>query len=93
MSESTDFQPKDRGPTSDYAITWRNGHVDHVHAHQVSWDDGFSFMSGFMGSQEPPKPKRVKFHAEIDGHWTLLLDTLEEDIVSIRNVTQVPDAV
>lgn len=82
----------DRGPTSEYAVAWKNGHIDHLHAHQVSWDDGFSFMAGFYGSPTTPKAKRVLFHAEIDGHWTLLLSALEEEIVSIRNVSQVPES-
>lgn len=81
----------DHGPTSEYEVIWRNGHIDHVHAHQVMWDDGMSLLAGFGSFNTPPKPTRVKFHAEIDGRWTLLLDVLQDEISSIRNVTHVPD--
>lgn len=74
----------DRGSPDEYEVVWRNGHTDRVFAHQVSWSGG----SGFLQLAEPG-PRRIRFHAEVGGHWRLLLDALEDDIATVRNVTQV----
>lgn len=71
----------DRGPLDEYEVLWRNGGRDVVRAHQVTSEGG-----GFL---EPSKPRRVYFHGEIDGHWRLLLSAMEDDILTIRNVTHV----
>jgi hypothetical protein len=33
-------------------------------------------------------PPRIRFHAEIGGQWLLVLDALEQDIRTVRLVTQ-----
>lgn len=75
----------DRGPTDRYEITWKSGHVDRLDAHQVSWPGGRDIFTGITS------PERVRFHAEINGQWTLLLDALQEDIATIRNATHVDE--
>lgn len=80
----------DNIPPQVYEITWQSGHVETVIAHQVSHDtlkmrvaaigDG-SFASDSEGA-------RIKFHAEINGQWTLQLSAHEADIRTIRNITR-----
>lgn len=73
-----------------YEITWMSGHIETVLAHQVTFPH--TGMVGFGGgiitalAADQGKP-RIRFHAEIDGHWRLTLQALEEDIRSIRLVT------
>jgi hypothetical protein len=77
-------------PHQVYEITWQSGHVETVIAHQVSHDalkmrvasigDG-AFASDSEGA-------RIKFHAEVDGRWTLQLSAHEADIRTIRNITR-----
>jgi hypothetical protein len=76
----------DRGPADEFEIVWRTGHVERLRAHQVSWEGGPSLFS-----RGPDQPQRVRFHGEVDGRWRLLLDALADDIVTIRNVSQVGD--
>ncbi|GAA2630097.1 hypothetical protein [Streptomyces axinellae] len=72
-----------------YEITWMSGHIETVIAHQVTHSalrqavariEGGGFATAGEG-------QRVKFHAEVDGKWTLQLSALEQDIRTIRNVT------
>lgn len=58
---------------SRYEITWASGRVETITAHQISHRDS---------------PGRTEWHAEIDGHWTLLLWVRDEDIRTIRCVTE-----
>lgn len=74
----------ERGTPDEYEVIWGNGHVDRITAHQVSWAGGPPLLG--IG---PATPRRVLFHAEVDGHWRLLLVAMEDDITTIRNVTQV----
>ncbi|MFG3585039.1 hypothetical protein [Streptomyces sp. NPDC047990] len=77
-------------PPQVYEITWQTGHVETVIAHQVTHDalkvrvaaigEG-AFASNSEGA-------RIKFHAEVDGLWTLQLSAFEADIRTIRNVTR-----
>lgn len=77
-------------PPQVYEITWQSGHVEKVIAHQVSHDtlkmrvasigDG-AFASDSEGA-------RIRFHAEVDGHWALQLSAYEADIRTIRNITR-----
>ena len=72
-----------------YEITWQTGHVETVIAHQVSHDTLKTRVSvlgdGVFGADS--EGARIKFHAEVDGRWTLQLSALEEDIRTIRNIT------
>ena len=69
-------------PPQRYEITWLSGHVETVAAHQVSWPNNLTRMFG--GSSEG---QRIQFHAEIDGRWALQLSAREDDIRTVRNVT------
>jgi len=71
-----------RGEPDVYEIVWMSGHVETVLAHQVSYPGG---LPAFLGAPEG-KP-RIRMHAEIDGRWKPTLDALEEDIRTIRLVT------
>lgn len=72
----------DYGQLKTFEITWMSGHVERIQGHQISWYGGDSF--GF-GAFDPAK-RRVRIHGEIDGHWTLQLSALEDDIRTIRNL-------
>lgn len=82
----------ERGPADEFEVVWKNGHVDRFKAHQVTWPDS-SFSLATMMHDGPMKPRRVQFHAEIEGRWTLMLSALEDDISVIRNVTHARDEV
>jgi len=72
-----------------YEITWQSGHVETVIAHQVS-HDALKQRIGVLGGGHvaaESEGARIKFHAEVDGRWTLQLSALEEDIRTIRNIT------
>lgn len=72
----------ERGPLVDYEITWTNGHVETIRAHQVMMP-GSGHLDMF--SSRPPKKQRWTFHGEIDGHWRLILSAPEEDIRTVRD--------
>lgn len=76
-------------PPQVYEVTWKTGHVETVIAHQVLHDtQRLSFaMVGEGQVASHSEGARIKFHAEIDGQWMLQLSALEEDIRTIRNVT------
>lgn len=79
----------DHGPVQTYEIVWMSGHVETVLAHQVSYPQNgvFIFAGSFGTAGEQPGRSRIRMHAEVDGHWRLTLDALEEDIRTIRLVT------
>jgi len=72
----------ERPTPSRYEITWKNGHVEYVHADQVMWPNNMARMFGGADT-----PSRVVFHGYVDGVWTLVLSALEDDIRTIRNCT------
>lgn len=76
---------EDRGPADEYEVVWRTGHVDRFKAHQVTWTGGsLLFMA--------PQSVHVRFHVEDDaGRWVLVLDALQDDLLTVRNVTKVDD--
>ncbi|MEU7972197.1 hypothetical protein AB0B48_09150 [Micromonospora sp. NPDC049089] len=82
----------DHGPVQTYEITWKSGHIESVLAHQVSWPRrGMALVAAGMLTglgDDQPKPSVIHFHAEIDGHWLLTLSAHEDDIQTIRLVTQ-----
>jgi hypothetical protein len=69
-------------PPQVYEITWESGHVETVIAHQVSWPNNLAHMMGRSSA-----PQRIQFHAEVDGQWTLQLSAVEDDLRTIRNIT------
>lgn len=76
-------------PPQVYEITWQSGHVEQVIAHQVS-HDALRQRIGLLGGGHvaaESEGSRIKFHAEVDGRWTLQLSALKEDIRTIRNIT------
>lgn len=82
-SSSQTQKPEARyGDPDIFEITWQNGHVERVRAHQVSYPNA---ARGFFGATQVPQ--RVDFHAEIDGRWTLMLSALQDDLRTVRNVT------
>ncbi|MFJ5644125.1 hypothetical protein [Streptomyces sp. NPDC093223] len=76
-------------PPQVYEITWQTGHVETVIAHQVSHDAlrmrVSALADGVFGADG--EGARIKFHAEVDGRWTLQLAAHEADIRTIRNIT------
>jgi hypothetical protein len=79
----------ERGPADRYEITWMTGHIETVMAHQVSWPqntDSFREMFGAT-TQTTERARFVRMHAEIEGRWCLTLQAREEDIRTIRLVT------
>lgn len=77
----------DHGPLRTYQIIWRSGHIETVQGHQVTFDSHVDmFRSG------PPRPGRFNIHGDFpkeDGgtDWRLVLHGLEDDIITIRDVT------
>jgi hypothetical protein len=73
-----------------YEITWMSGHIETVAAHQVTYPhQGLALFSGggaatLTADQLAP---RVRMHAELDGRWCLTLSAREEDIRTMRLVT------
>jgi hypothetical protein len=81
------------GEPDRYEITWMTGHIETVLAHQVSWPQNGSYLmrgvfGGGVGTEAQQEKRRIQFHAEIDGRWTLTLSALEEDIRTVRMVTE-----
>lgn len=77
-------------PHQVYEITWESGHVETVIAHQVIHEALRSRVAalgdGSFGATS--EGARIKFHAEVDGRWTLQLSAHEADIRTIRNITR-----
>lgn len=78
----------DRGEPDLYEVTWQNGHVDRIQAHQVTETGGP--MAGLF-SGPASTPPRIQFHGEFDGHWRLVLSAARDDIRTIRNLTHADD--
>ncbi|GIE46393.1 hypothetical protein [Actinoplanes lobatus] len=81
----------DYGPVDTYEITWMSGHIERVLAHQVSYPAAGMALMRSMGAVtvgvEGGAP-RVRMRAEINGRWTLTLSAREEDIRTMRLVTE-----
>lgn len=77
-------------PPQVYEVTWLSGHVEKVIAHQVSHDTlrGIFARVGEGAFATESEGARIKFHAEVDGRWTLQLSAHEADIRTIRNITR-----
>ena len=68
-----------------YQIVWDSGHVETVHAEQVSWPNNYA-----RHILKQDAPDIVNFHDTIDGKWTLVLQARSDEIMSIRNLTRAP---
>jgi hypothetical protein len=87
----------DYGPLRVYEITWKSGHIETVHGHQVMFGSTRMDFSSLMGgvTTRAELPPRFTVHGMFDGYWRLVLTGPEADLVSIRDVTdreQVPEA-
>lgn len=70
------YEKFDHGPLQEYAITWRDGTMEVVKAHQVLLP-----QTSFIGGDGDPN---VRIHGEIDGRWMLVLSAPGDQIISIR---------
>lgn len=70
-----------RGPLHTYEITWENGAIEEIQAHQVSWSNKNWGTFGFSGDS------KINFMGEFDGRWTLVLSALERDIRKVRDLS------
>jgi hypothetical protein len=71
----------ERGPLHRYEVTWANGHVEYIEAHQCLIP-----QASFLSIRDDVQP-RWTFHGEIDGVWRLILTAPEDQIRSVRDVT------
>jgi hypothetical protein len=72
----------DYGPLRTFEVTWRDRPPEIVQGHQVLIDS-----LGFMNTHRD-RP-RFMIHGMFPGrHWRLVLMGLEEDVTSIRDVTE-----
>jgi hypothetical protein len=70
----------DYGPLRTYEVTWLSRPPEIVQGHSVQFESG-----GFMRAPERP---RFKIYGMFPGqHWRMVLMGLEEDVASIRDVT------
>lgn len=77
-----------RGRPDVYEITWMSGHVEQVIAHQVTYPHrGLVFTDHAIGLGADDGAPRVQIHAEVNGEWRLVLSAREEDIRTMRLVT------
>lgn len=79
------------GPVQRYEVTWMSGHIETVLAHQVTYPHaGLAMlgMGGMLAGSRESGPPRVQMHAEIDSRWVLTLSAREEDIRTMRLVTE-----
>jgi hypothetical protein len=77
------------GTPDHYEITWMTGHIETVLAHQITWPNSSADLRRMFGglATATEEPRFVRMHAELDGRWCLTLQAREEDIRSIRLVT------
>lgn len=71
----------------EFEVVWATGVVDRFKASQVSWPP----PAGLFGEPRPEEPRLIRFHGVIEGSWTLVLQAREEDILSVRNLSQAGD--
>lgn len=72
-----------------YEITWMSGHIERVAAHQVSYPEaGLALARSMFNVAAEGGAPRVRMHAEVDGHWRLVLAAREEDIRTMRLVSE-----
>lgn len=72
----------DRGPLETYEVVWMSGHVERIRAHQALVPSPSVDLLGGRTRRD-----RYTFHAELAGHWRLVLDADAADIRSVRLVT------
>lgn len=91
VTESQDnpnvLEPYDYGPLQTFEITWMSNHVETVQGHQILWESHGEVFAHWSGRAPTEHPK-MRIHAMLEGRrWTLVLQALESDIRTIRNVT------
>lgn len=74
------------GPLRSYEITWMSGHIETIQAHQVSWPSMAVNLFRQLASGDDSDPF-IRFHGEVDGRWTLVLQAREREIRTVRDVT------
>lgn len=72
------------GPLREYEVTWTNGHVETIKAHQVLLPQTF-LWSDYMRNGGAERRQRYTFHGQVDGRWILILDAPAEDIRMVRD--------
>lgn len=72
------YEKFDHGPLQEYAITWNDGTIEVVKAHQVMMPE-----HGFLLPGREPDPNWT-FHGEIEGHWRLILSAPGHRIEAVR---------
>jgi len=80
----------DHGPLQTWELTWASGHVERISGHQVTWpQQGANPLAEMFGQvrTESSTVRYVHFHGQIDGQWRLILSAREDDLRTIRNVT------
>ncbi|MFE9328361.1 hypothetical protein ACIHDR_46815 [Nocardia sp. NPDC052278] len=81
MSDTFDY-----GPLDTYKITWSDGRITYLQAHQITVPHPVS-TSIFPGRNKG----RWTIHSQIQGRWTLILTVPDKDIRSVRNMTHTDD--
>lgn len=79
-----EYAKPDRGPLREYEVTWRSGKVERYLGHQLMVPLETSMLYGGSSNRS-----RTMIHAEVDGHWRLLLSADSELIVTVRDITDV----
>jgi hypothetical protein len=73
----------DRGPIQTYEVIWRSGHVERVLAHSVTYPGAGAEIFG-----RPRAHRVIEFHGEIGGRWLLTLRADEDDLLTVRLITE-----
>ncbi|MFD0902384.1 hypothetical protein [Actinomadura sediminis] len=76
----------DYGPLRTYEVIWRSGHVETVQGHQVTFSGGDDAVAAMFG-QPSRQPARFKIHGDFPDGWRLVLFGLQDDVLTIRDVT------
>lgn len=82
----------ERGEPDVYEVVWKSGHIERIQAHQVIWpQDNTGLIGAMFGGNtltERRGDPRILFHADINGRWSLVLSAIEDDVRTVRLVTQ-----
>ena len=77
----------DYGPLRTYEITWKSGHIETVQGHQVMFGSSRLEALTMLPGPLPTIPPRFTIHGEFDGFWRMVISAPEEDLISVRDVT------
>jgi hypothetical protein len=73
----------DYGPLRTFEVVWKSGHVETVQGHRVYFSGGAHELLG----REVQAPARFNIYGDFPGGWRLVLSGLEDDVITIRDVT------